>query len=255
MPLFQYFKRRWLLRQPFPDRWQRVLDSSVPVYRRLPQNYRDTLKQRMQIFLSEKRFEECGGLMLTEKMKVVIAAHACVLILEETADYYSDLQSILVYPDDYVAPVNEMDEGGIITEGMEHRKGEYWNMGNIVLSWADIDRKLYDNPDGHNLVYHEFSHFLDDRYGLTSGVDGTGRPLRDDEWTHTLAKAYRRLQQKAYENRSSALDLYGAESPPELFSVATEAFIEKPDALHREMPDLYNMLRSFYKLDPLRWRG
>lgn len=255
MPIIQYLKRRWLLNQPFPDRWLQILESSVPVYKRLPHYHRETLQKRMMIFMNEKRFEECGGIMLTEKMKVVIAAHASVLILVETADYYGDLQSILVYPDDYVAPVNEMDENGVITEGVEHRKGEYWNLGNIVLSWADIDRNLYDNPDGHNLVYHEFAHFLDDRYGLTAGIEMDGTPMRDDEWTHVLAKAYRRLRQKITENRTSSLDIYGAESPEELFSVATEAFIEKPGALHTEMPDLYGMLQEFYQLDPLRWRG
>ncbi len=255
MPLIQFLRRRWLLRRPFPDRWLRTLEGKVPVYRRLPQKYRELLKQRMVIFLSEKKFEECGGMVLTEEIKVIISAYACVMIIEETADYYSGLQAILVYPDDYVAPVLEEDEGGIITEGVEHRKGEYWGAGNIVLSWNEIQENLYGESRGHNLIYHEFSHQLDDRYGLTAGIDYDGRPLRDDEWTHTLAKAYRKLQRRVYERRTSALDLYGTKSPAELFSVASEAFFEKPDELHRENPELYTMLRSFYSLDPLRWRG
>lgn len=255
MPIFRFLKRRWLLKRPFPDSWQRILEGKVPVYSRLPSNYRDLLKKRLVIFMDEKRFEECGGMVLTEEMRVIIAAYACVLILEETADYYGGLQTILVYPDDYMAPVHEQDEGGIVTEGYEHRKGEYWGAGNIVLSWSEIDDNLYEDSQGHNLIYHEFSHQLDDRYGLTAGIDYDGKPLRDDEWTHVLAKSYRKLQRRAYENRRSALDLYGTKSPAELFSVASEAFFEKPDALHRENPDLYAMLKNFYSLDPLRWRG
>jgi MtfA peptidase len=255
MPIFQFFKRRWLLDRPFPDRWLRILEGKVPVYRKLPSKYRELLKQRMVIFMDEKRFEECGGMMLTEEIKIVISAYACVLILEEKADYYSGLQSILVYPNDYMAPVYELNEGGIVTEGYEHRSGEYWGGGNIVLSWSDIDKNLYEAESGSNLIYHEFSHLLDDRYGLTAGIDQDGKPLRDDEWTHVLASSYRKLQRRAYENRKSALDLYGTESPAELFSVATEAFFEKSGDLHRENPDLYRMLNSFYKLDPLRWKG
>lgn len=209
----------------------------------------------MVILMNEKRFEGCGGLTITEEMRVVIIAYASVMILEETADYYSGLNSILVYPQDYTAPVHEMDEGGIVTEGYEHRKGEYWGGGNIVLSWSDIDDQLYNADSGENLIYHEFSHLLDDRYGLTAGIDHNGKPIRDDEWTHVLASSYRKLQRRIFENRKSVLDEYGAESPPEFFSVASEAFFEIPDDLHRENPDLYRMLQNFYKLDPLRWRG
>jgi len=255
MPIYRYFKRKWLLRQPFPDNYLKTLESKVPVYRKLPQHFRETLKKRMVIFLDEKRFEGCGGLSITDEIRTVIAAYASVLILEETADYYSGLQSILVYPNDYMAPVREEDEGGIVSEGFEHRKGEYWGAGNIVLSWADIEENLYESRDGQNLIYHEFSHLLDDRYGLTAGVDENGRSHRDDEWTRILAKSFRNLQRHAYERRESVLDLYGSKNPAELFSVATEAFFEKPDELHRENPDLYRMLNNFYKLDPLRWLG
>ena len=209
----------------------------------------------MVIFLDEKRFEGCGGLTVTDQIKTVIAAYASVLILVETADHYSGLQSILVYPNDYMAPVHEEDERGVVSEGFEHRKGEYWGAGNIVLSWADIEENLYESRDGQNLIYHEFSHLLDDRYGLTAGVDENGRSHRDDEWTRIIAKSFRNLQRRAYERRESALDLYGSKNPAELFSVATEAFFEKPDELHRENPDLYRVLSNFYRLDPLRWMG
>lgn len=255
MPIFQYLKRKWLLRQPFPDRWLKTLEGKVPVYRKLPSNYRELLQKRVTILMDEKRFEGCGGLTVTEEMKVVITAYASVMILEETADYYSGLHSVLVYPQDYSAPVHEMDESGIVTEGYENRKGEYWGGGNIVLSWSDIEETIYDYDSGQNLIYHEFSHLLDDRYGLTAGIDQTGKAIRDDQWTHILANSYRKLQRRVYEKRKTALDLYGAESPAEFFSVATEAFFEKPDDLHRENPDLYRMLKNFYKLDPLRWRG
>ena len=255
MPFYRYFKRKWLLNRPFPDRWLKLLEQRVPVYRQLPSNYREKLRNHLVILMDEKRFEGCGGLEMTEEMRVVILAYASVMILEETADYYAGLQSILVYPYDYQAPVYEVDENGFVTEGFEHRKGEYWGGGNIVLSWPEIDKQLYEDDYEGNLIYHEFSHLLDDKYGLSAGIDQNDLPIRDDEWTHVLAKAYRRLNQRMYENRDSVLDMYGTESPAEFFSVSTEAFFTKPDEIHRENPDLYRMLNQFYKLDPLRWRG
>ncbi len=253
MPIFRFLKRRWLLTRPFPEDWHRVLEQRVPVYKKMPPELREKLRQRMTIFLDEKRFEGCGGLEMTDEKRIVIAAYACVLILEETSDYYGDLQSILVYPDDYVAPVHDEGEGGIVSVGYESRKGEYWGMGSIVLSWKDIERNLYTHKDGQNLIYHEFSHLLDDRYGLTAGISETGEAIRDDEWSRTLAKTYRRLIRDVQMGRRHILDPYGAQHPAELFSVATEAFFEQPAEVKRSLPELYNLFRSFYQVDPASW--
>lgn len=255
MPLFQYLRRKWITRKPFPESWLKILERRVPVWRRLPSGYKEVLKKHMPVILAEKNFEGCAGLDLTEEMQVIIAAYACVLILEETADYYDGLQAILVYPDSYVAPVLEYEEGGVVTEGFEPRSGEYWGSGNIVLAWSEIEKTLRGEASGQNLIYHEFSHLLDDRYGLSSGVTDEGEILRDDEWTRVLARSYRKHFRNMQAHRRSVLDEYGATSPAEFFSVASEAYFENPDALFREIPDLYRILKQFYGLDPLSWRG
>ncbi|TVR14477.1 MAG: hypothetical protein EA391_12700, partial [Balneolaceae bacterium] len=223
MPLLQYLKRKWLLRKPFPDIWLNILRENVPYYSILPKIQQQTLQDRITIFMDEKLFEGCGGFELTEKVEIVISAYACVLILGEPSDYYGDLRTILVYPDDYMAPVMDEDSAGIITEGSEPRKGESWDIGSIVLSWKDIERNLYKNPGRENLIFHEFAHQLDDRYGLSAGVREDGKPLRDDEWTQTVAKVYKNLRKSIRLGKPTSLDPYGAEEPAELFAVATEA--------------------------------
>ena len=251
--MLRYFIRKWITGRPLTDSQERILRQKVPVYNTLPARYKDVLRNRIKVLLHEKYFEGCGGLGLTEEMRVVIAAYASILILEEKADYYGDLQSILVYPDDYVAPVSYQTEDGFIEEGYESRKGEYWQAGVIVLSWGDIEAQLYgeERRSGQNLIYHEFSHFLDDRYGLTAGIDQNGDTLRDDEWTIIVAKAYRNLR---FTGKHSFLDKYGAESPAEFFSVATELFFERPEKLLQENKDLYKLMQNFYRLDPIRWK-
>jgi Mlc titration factor MtfA (ptsG expression regulator) len=49
------------------------------------------------------------------------------------------------------------------------------------------------------------------------------------------------------------MDNYGATNPAEFFAVATETFFEKPKQLKKKSPDLYNELKSFYKVDPVEW--
>lgn len=252
MPLLTYLKRKWIQRRPFPGRWQQVLNDRIPVYRRLPDKARDKLRSRMQIFLNEKLFEGCGGFSLTEEHQVIVAAHACMLILEEHSGYYPNLNSILVYPADYVAPVYEQGAGSVVREGWESRSGESWNPGNIVLSWNDIRRDLENPSDGENLIYHEFTHQLDYQYGLSSGIDPDGRTDSEDEWTLELARTYRTLVRKAQRRSHDVLDLYGATAPAECLAVAVECFMEKPEALRRHYPELYRHLTSFFGFDPGR---
>lgn len=253
MPLYQFFRRQWVIRRSFPDKWKKVLKGRVPVFRRLPEDLQDKLKQRMAVFLDEKLFEGCGGLDLTEEMRVIIAAHACMLILEEPSDYYPSLQSVLVYPDDYMGAVYDVDAGGVVTEGWEPRSGESWHPGNIVLSWSDSLQGVRDPSDGRNLIYHEFAHQLDYRYGLSAGISIEGETDADDEWTQALAKGYRLLLHNTKRGHKMLLDPYGAENPAEFFAVLIECFLEQPGKLQREHSQLYHLLCEFFKYDPGDW--
>lgn len=250
MPLIKFLKRRWITGKSFPESWQDILEKEVPYYHKLSDHYREILKKRMLVFLDEKLFEGCGGLQMTERIKVIISAYACVLLLEEVSDYYPDLQSILVYPDDYIAPIHEEDEAGIVTTGTEARKGESWNIGSIVLSWSDIEENIYNENDKQNLIFHEFAHQLDQRYGLTAGITLEGKVTQQNEWNDILAASFKELRRKGKLKTSSFLDEYGATEPAEFFSVATEAYFEDCYRLKQGYPDLYQQLYSFYGVDP-----
>ena len=49
------------------------------------------------------------------------------------------------------------------------------------------------------------------------------------------------------------MDTCGATNPVEFFAVATETFFEKPKQMKRLPPELYDELKSYYGLDPLKW--
>ena len=250
MPIFRFLKRKWLHYRSFPNNWLNILETRVPYYKQLPYELKLALRNHLVIFMDEKLFEGCSGLEMTEEKKVTISAYACVLLLGEPAGYYPDLQTILVYPDDYMAPVREEGEGGIISEGAEARKGESWSVGNIVLSWDDLRENIENRSSHRNLVFHEFAHQLDDHYGLTAGIGENGQIFRDDEWTRILAESFRTLQRKSRHGTPCTLDPYGSKHPAELFAVATEAFFLNPHKMQKEFPKLCDVLKSFYNLDP-----
>ncbi|HKL19688.1 MAG TPA: zinc-dependent peptidase, partial [Halalkalibaculum sp.] len=66
------------------------------------------------------------------------------------------------------------------------------------------------------------------------------------------ARTYRSLIRKAQRGQNDLLDLYGATAPAECLAVATECFMEKPQALKRHYPELYRHLASFFGFDPVK---
>jgi hypothetical protein len=99
--MFGLFKRRRrdrLKAAPFPPEWEPIIRKNVPFYGRLSEADRKELRGHIHVFLAEKHFEGCGGLALTDEIKVTIAAQACLLLLHRDTDYYRRLVTVLVYP-------------------------------------------------------------------------------------------------------------------------------------------------------------
>lgn len=253
MPFIRTIKRYFSARKPLPQHYKDQLQTSIPFYRYLNASQKSSLESRMSVLLDEKIFEGCGGLSVTDEMKGVISAYAGLLIMEKPSDYYSDLGAILIYPDDYVAPVYRRHDGGVVSEGSERRHGESWDSGSIVLSWNHIRKSVLKIENTHNLVVHEFAHQLDDQYGLSAGITLKGKSLQNDEWTRELARIYRDLKDAERFSRSDhPLDLYGATNPAECFAVTLEAFIESPRKLQQAYGPAYRMLADFFGFDPGR---
>ncbi len=252
--MFRFLKerrRRRLRELPFPPAWERVLERNVPLYLRLPEADRRELRGDVQVFLAEKSFEGCGGLELTDEIRVTIAAQACLLLLHRRNDDYPGLGSILVYPSAYVARAARRLPGGVVDEELSARLGESSSRGAVVLSWDDVRRGAADVHDGHNVVLHEFAHQLDQESGAAEGAPLLERPSSYVAWARVLGAAYEDLRRGVAEGRPTVLRGYGATNPAEFFAVATEAFFEKPTQLARLQPDLYAELKEFYRQDPL----
>ena len=140
-----------------------ALVEDFPLYGRVPSHLREQLEGIMHVFLSEKSFEACGGLeRVTGHMQRVIAAQACLLLVNRKHDYYRSLRSILLYPSAYKA----RDEHG----DHDVRLGESWSSGSVVLAWDSVVAGGRNEEDGHHVTLHEFAHKLDQVDGAADGV-------------------------------------------------------------------------------------
>jgi Mlc titration factor MtfA (ptsG expression regulator) len=251
--MFGYFKRRRrqrLRNAPFPQRWLEIIERNVCLCRQLPESDRRELQGLVQIFIAEKYFEGCGGLEMTDEVRVTIAALACLLLLHRETDIYPRLITILVYPSAYVAQTKTSLGGAVTLESESINLGESWSSGVVVLAWDDVLAGASDFRDGHNVVLHEFAHQLDREDGAVDGAPALERRSQYGTWAQVLGAEYERLQRASRLGRSTVLDEYGATDPAEFFAVATECFFERPHTLRRMHPELYEVLKSYYRQDP-----
>ena len=144
-------RRAAIRRRPFPPEWRALIAKNVPLVARLPPSDREELVGHVQVFLAEKRFEGCGGLEITDEVRVTIAAQACILLLHRETDYYPDLVSILVYPTTYVGHEQRRNPDGVVAEGPQARLGESWARDVVVLAWDSVLSGAADIHDGHNV--------------------------------------------------------------------------------------------------------
>ena len=252
-------KAKWQL-----DRTRREKLLKLGLYCELPDNFRQPLDQRILVFLESFKFTGVD-IEVTEDMKLLVAAQACLLIVNRSMSDYRHLREIRFWKDR--------------VRGSDDFAGYGWREG-VDLSWNSVKREVeiqfhryrrHRRPysrDGYNVTLHEFAHvldFADD--GVAQNIPVAKNSKDYEKWEAMLEEQYPRLE-KAHENygesifriwakpeiRDYALRVYPGGRRSELFTCATEAFFERAYYLRREWPEVYALLQDFYGIDPASWQ-
>ncbi len=250
--LFSWLKnrrRRRLVALPFPLPWSDVLSSNVAFYHALQESEQLKLCDDLRIFISETDWEGCGGLELTDEIKVTVAAQACILTLALSVDLYRRVQTILVYPSAYVA--QDERAGGLQSDSP--RLGEAHYRGPVILSWDDVLHGGRHPHSGQNLVFHEFAHQLDMLDGSVNGTPPLRSRAEAERWQQIMTREFRHLRNDSVHGHVTLLDQYGAQNEGEFFAVCTESFFTRSRALKHRHHALYELFRDYFKQDPAAW--
>ena len=206
--------------------------------------------------LSAKRWEPARGFALDDEIRLLIAAQAALLGIGLDDDAFADVDTIIVHATTVrLRGERGTQAGRVVTGGSFAVDGQAHQRGPVLIAWNAAVRDARFPGRGHNVVFHEFAHkldMLDDDV-----VDGTP-PLhrREDgpRWHEVCTREFELLRS----GEGWPLRDYGATDPGEFFAVATETFFDLPLQLEEAKPDLYEVLRDFYRQDPaarVRRRG
>jgi MtfA peptidase len=246
-------RRRHLRDQPFPPAWDDILAANVAIAGRLAPPMQARLRDLVQLFVAEKRWEGLGGLEMTDEIRVTIAALASVLVLGRDHDLYDDVESVLVYPTTVVAPPRargffEASHGPVHDTG-DALLGQAFLRGPVILAWDQVVAGGRGLVRG-NVVFHELAHKIDMVDGTIDGTPPLDNRAARRAWAEVCEREYLALRARVEAGDRSFLDDYGATNEAEFFAVVTETYFTRPDLLRVHEPALYAQFRSFYRFDP-----
>jgi hypothetical protein len=228
-----------------PASSQAWLEATLPWWNTLAPQECERLIVLVQEFLDKKQFEGSKGFEPTAEMRLIVAAHACLLILGLDLTWYRDVTSIIISPAPKPTSRPRHLDSGVVSEDRVSLSGQAMLHGPVLISW-DVARNDVLHPErGHNVVLHEFAHKIDMLSGAASGEPPLSAELAD-RWHHVMGDLLGRLRTGTL----SLISSYGATNPAELMAVCTEAFFVIPHDLRRDYPELYDLFARFYRQDP-----
>lgn len=247
--LRQWRERGILKRRPIQEStWQHALACCAPA-RRLNAGAQAHLRVLATLFLAEKSLEPVQGLQLNNDMRAVLAAHACIPILNLGLKWYRGWHDVVLYPGLFVPNRQFMDAAGVVHHDRRIMAGESWRQGPLILSWESVMQA--GTPPGHNVVIHEFAHKLDMLNGEANGFPPLHAGMDKRHWTRVFHQTYKQVHEWHATGEALPMNAYALENPAEFFAVSSEAFFETPRVLREALPDAYRQLCLFYRQDPL----
>lgn len=248
--MFEFWRRRKLARHAFADRDWEAVCARLPLLAWLDEAGRQRLRETATLFLADKILAPAAGFSLQPRQRIEIAIAAALPVLHLGLGAYRSFRGVIVYPDEFLAPREEVDEAGVVHTGHEQVAGESWDAGPMLLSWADVEASR--EAEGYHVVIHECAHKLDLGDGDMNGVpDLSGSGVSGAEWRRVMTDAWERTGADWDAYGETEVDDYALESPAEFFAVLSEHFFTIPEHLHEVLPEAYSLLARFYRQDPL----
>ena len=241
-------QERILRRSALPDAIWRTAIARLPLLRGLSPDELLRLRELATLFLYHKQITPTAGVVLSDQIRLLIAAQACLPILNLGIDWYDGWVAVIIYPDVFVPEHEYQDDAGVVHVTRDPMIGESWSHGPVILSASDAARS--GECDGVNVVIHEFAHKLDMLNGEANGFPPLHPEMGSADWSRIFTLAYQQFCKQVDNGEETAIDPYAAESPAEFFAVLSEVFFVEPTLLRVEYPEVYRLFTAFYRQDP-----
>ena len=227
--------------QPLEPSLKKLLDSHIDYYHRLSSKEKKRFESHIAGFLAYVRIEGVGT-EITDVDKIMIASAAIIPVFGLGDWEYSNLTSVILYPDtfdkEYQFEGNDRAIQGMVGSG-------YMN-GQMILSRPSLEKGFSPMAGKENTGIHEFVHLVDKSDGATDGIPEN---LMPNDFATPWLKLMHQEMHRIKEGHSD-INPYALTNEAEFLAVASEYFFEKPDQFKQKHPELYQQLSSIFRQKP-----
>lgn len=207
-----------------------ILHNQFPFYQRLSEKHKKQFQHRVVQFIARKKFIGRENLDITEEMKILIAALACLLSFGRRNYRYNLIDFILVYSDEFYSAIND-----------KYCKGEFNpREKTLVFSWKHFRESLQLDTN-YNIGIHEFM--------LALQLEATrSRDLDSIRFNKLFQNILKLLTDKELKNRLEKSDYFkeGFNNQFEFMGILAEYFFESPEALQSNFPKVYDYMKRLF---------
>ena len=225
-PLF----RHYLVYKKLSETQIAILKEDFSFYNSLSKKHQLQFQHRVVSFISDKEYVAREELVVTERIKVLIAATGCMLSFGRKNYKYRLIEYVLIYPEEFYSNINKA-----------YHKGEFNPKGKaLVLSWKDFEEGYDISNDNRNLGIHEFMHAMQLEAKHSNDVDSGRFEKQFQNILKQLAKP--EIKDKLIDTRY--FRDYAFTNQYEFMAVIAEYFFESPQDFKKHFPVLYEYTKK-----------
>lgn len=221
-PFFVHFYTKTKLLDPAQSS---ILYQKIPYFDSLDEKKKRYFEHRVARFIEHYEFIGKEDFIVTDEVKVRIAATSVMLTFGMRNYLYDVIDKIIIFPSVYESAATG-----------QYHKGEFNPMAKaIVFSWEDFVKGFETKEDNLNLGIHEFAHVLN-YHGLKS----------NDASANIFARMFTKIEEEVNHpaNRDRLIQsdyfrIYAYTNQFEFLAVIIEHYFETPHLFKTEFPRLY----------------
>ncbi len=207
-----------------------ILEKQFSFYSKLDNKHKRYFEHRVASFIKDKTFVGREGIIVTDEVKVLISATACMLTFGFRNYSIKLIKYIIIYPKEFYSTSNN-----------NYHKGEINPQLNILaLSWKDFKEGFEDKTDNINLGIHEFTHAI--HLNSLNRRDVNSLIFRSS--FKELMGVLSQKEQKKKLLESHYLRNYAYTNQFEFLAVIIEHFIETPHEFKSKFPQIYSKIKQ-----------
>ncbi len=208
-----------------------ILEKDFQFYGKLDPKEQRFFEHRVASFIKDKFFIGREGLRPTDEMKVMISATAVMLTFGFRDFYIGLINKIFIYPGEFYSNMNQDYHQGELNPKLKA----------LVISWEHFKKGFEISNDNLNLGIHEFAHAVHLNSLKEKDVSST---IFEDSYKELIDLLSNQEDLRKQLVETEYFRDYAYTNQFEFLAVLIETFIETPQELKKQFPQVYQKVQQ-----------